>query len=124
MNYENIIRQRITTDGFNISKKLLADLAVNEIKTGHVLVFVYGNCVFTVDAKGEFPEVHIYSIGVGTSAVRCYKSFVSDLWKKTSHKTIYARTKNEKLIRFLESFGWALAGKDLNGYGIYTLQRS
>ena len=124
MNYENIIRQSITNDGFKISKKLLADIAISEIKRGIVLMFQYGNAVFTVDANEAMPEIHVYSAGVGTEAVSCFKSFMRDLWKKTSHKTVYARAKNKKVYRFLESQGWVKLGIDQNGYHSYSMNRS
>ena len=124
MNYENIIRANVTTDDFRVSKKFVADQVLAEIRRGDVLVFQYEDTLWLVDKEGEMPEIHFYTMGLGHSLRKYYNSFMRDLWNKTSHKIVYARTKNENIARFLELFDWAPMGIDQNGYAVYSAKRS
>jgi hypothetical protein len=123
MNYERIIRDRIQNDGMNISTKLLADLAIAEIKNETVYLFQYDKIVITVDKDTQYPEVHVYSMADDMSVRKYGHQFMRDLWKQTPYNRLFGRTKNKKMKRLAEIFGWDKLCMDDNGYTVYTTER-
>lgn len=124
MKYETIIRESIDDDDTGISRKFLADLALAEIKKGEAVLFHYDNVAMTVDAKGPYPEAHFYTLGAGMSGMRCGRQFMRDIWTRTKHNQIYARTKNPKIMRFAEIFGWKRLENYPKDYAVFMTERS
>lgn len=124
MKYETVIRESIENDGTGVSEKFLADLVMAEIRQEKVYLFHYDKVVMTVDAKGPYPEMHLYTSGMGTTALRCGNRFMKDLWEKVPHDVIFARTKNPKVVRFAEIFGWERIGNYPEDYAVYKIERS
>jgi len=124
MKAETVIREKISDEGMGLSRKLLADIAMAEINADKVTVFHYNRIVLTVDKEGLTPEVHLYSMEDGMAMRGIGNRFMRDLWLRTPHKRVFARTNNPKVQRLAEIFGWKLIGNDLNQNPVYMTERS
>jgi len=124
MKPETIIREKISDEGMGLSRKLLADIAISEINTGKVSVFHYNRIVLTVDKEGVTPEIHLYSMEDGMAMRGIGNRFMRDLWARTPHKRVFARTKNPKIERLALIFGFKFIGNDLNENPVYMAERS
>lgn len=120
MNAIEIIRAKVSAEGFPIERRVLQEAATKRVASGQDLVLQYGDTVFTVSIKGI---VHMYSVENGPRVVRALRRFHRDVWWLTPHLLLHAPISNRKLQRIALRFGWKETDARQMGFTWFILKK-
>ena len=119
MRYEKIINRMAWNEGFDISKEVIARVAIDDIRRGADMVYQYGGVVFTVGVDSGI--VHLYSLGT-SSLLTATRRFMREVWR-IGLTELYAPILDEKLESAAKRFGWGLIGNLPTGHRLYIIRR-
>jgi hypothetical protein len=108
-----------------ISRKVSAEMALEQIAYGHVRVFEYGPVVFTVNIYDGANTVHLYSDGAGHSILRAGRLFMQEVWQDLPQCTkLMAPIMSDKVKSFALKLGWKSSNLCyVTGHELFIIER-
>jgi hypothetical protein len=121
----DIIVKKTSSEGIDIPREAVVKYILEKIVAGQVVVFEYGQVVFTVNIDESNPIVHMWGDESGLSILRCTRQFMRDVWRQVPHKYLLAPILNPGVQKLAQRMGWTKIGSySITGHQIYKIERT
>lgn len=125
MNAVDIIKKKISAEGFDIPRDILFDYVMKDIKRHKMEIFQYRSVVFVVSSQPGYPVVHLFSDSSGHYMWAASRQFMVDVWKRFDHKFLIAPILSSKVKSLASRMGWKSTGEfTATGHEIFIVERS
>ena len=119
----DIVRRRVDTEGFPVSKRALRQFMEHRIILGDVKVLQYGSVVFALSLDRTPNTLHLYSDGAGSGIFAASRQLMNDIWKYAKGDRVIAPILHPTVMKLAERFGWKSSGYAKTGHKLYLLER-